>query len=182
MLPLFDPHAPRRLSIPVDNYWRGRMKLSWVFLLISLLASLAFFTKPQTAALGNLSRWAFLLTFAGVGLRTNLRELGKQGARPFLVGAIGEVAIAAITRMRANREWKDSPALFFGAWAIFPALFFSFSESKLPGYVLPAIPPVPSPRISAAPALWTAPVSSPTTSTGLLSTPERWQILSAPSL
>ena len=38
-----------------------------------------------------------VLTFAGVGLRTNLRELGKQGARPFLVGAIGEIAIAAIT-------------------------------------------------------------------------------------
>jgi uncharacterized membrane protein YadS len=38
-----------------------------------------------------------LLTFAGVGLRTNLRELGKQGWRPFVVGAIGEVAIAALT-------------------------------------------------------------------------------------
>lgn len=67
------------------------------FLLISLLASVGFFTKPQIAAIGNLSRWAFLLTFAGVGLRTNLRDLGKQGARPFLVGAIGEIAIAAIT-------------------------------------------------------------------------------------
>jgi uncharacterized integral membrane protein (TIGR00698 family) len=77
--------------------WKKFPKFVLGFLLISLLASLAFFTKPQTAALGNLSRWAFLLTFAGVGLRTNLRELGKQGARPFLVGAIGEVAIAAIT-------------------------------------------------------------------------------------
>jgi uncharacterized membrane protein YadS len=48
-------------------------------------------------ALGNLSRWAFLLTFAGVGLRTNLKELGKQGIRPFLVGAIGEMVIALIT-------------------------------------------------------------------------------------
>jgi uncharacterized membrane protein YadS len=43
------------------------------------------------------SRWAFLLTFAGVGLRTNLKDLFKQGARPFIVGAVGEVAIAAIT-------------------------------------------------------------------------------------
>ena len=55
------------------------------------------FTKPQLLALGNLSRWAFLLTFAGVGLRTNLKDLFKQGARPFIVGAVGEVAIAAIT-------------------------------------------------------------------------------------
>jgi uncharacterized membrane protein YadS len=40
---------------------------------------------------------AFLLTFAGVGLRTNLKDLFKQGARPFIVGALGEIAIAAIT-------------------------------------------------------------------------------------
>jgi len=77
--------------------WAKFPKFVLGFLLISLLASVGFFTKPQTAALGNLSRWAFLLTFAGVGLRTNLRDLGKQGVRPFLVGAIGEIAIAVIT-------------------------------------------------------------------------------------
>jgi len=67
------------------------------FLLISLLATLGVFAKPQLTSLANLSRWAFLLTFAGVGLRTNLRELGRQGWRPFAVGAIGEVFIAVIT-------------------------------------------------------------------------------------
>jgi uncharacterized integral membrane protein (TIGR00698 family) len=77
--------------------WSKFPKFVLGFLLISVLASVAFFTKPQIAAIGNLSRWAFLLTFAGVGLRTNLRELGKQGAKPFLVGAIGEVAIALLT-------------------------------------------------------------------------------------
>ncbi len=77
--------------------WAKFPKFVLGFLLISLLASIAFFSKPQLTAIGNLSRWAFLLTFAGVGLRTNLRELGKQGARPFLVGAIGEVAIASLT-------------------------------------------------------------------------------------
>jgi uncharacterized integral membrane protein (TIGR00698 family) len=77
--------------------WTKFPKFVLGFLLISLLSSVAFFTKPEIAALGNLSRWAFLLTFAGVGLRTNLRELGKQGARPFLVGAIGEIAIAVLT-------------------------------------------------------------------------------------
>jgi uncharacterized membrane protein YadS len=66
------------------------------------------FTKPQLTALGNLSRWAFLLTFAGVGLRTNIRELGKQGWRPLAIGALGEVAIAAITL-----------ALVFGADRLF---------------------------------------------------------------
>jgi uncharacterized integral membrane protein (TIGR00698 family) len=77
--------------------WSKFPKFVLGFLVVSLLASIGFFTKPQITAIGNLSRWAFLLTFAGVGLRTNLRELGKQGARPFLVGAIGEIAIAGLT-------------------------------------------------------------------------------------
>ena len=77
--------------------WSKFPKFVLGFLVVSLVASIGFFTKPEITAIGNLSRWAFLLTFAGVGLRTNLRELGKQGARPFLVGAIGEIAIAGLT-------------------------------------------------------------------------------------
>jgi len=77
--------------------WLKFPKFILGFLLLSVLASLAVFNKPQIVALGNLSRWAFLLTFAGVGLRTNFRELGKQGLRPFVVGAVGEIVIAGIT-------------------------------------------------------------------------------------
>ena len=88
--------------------WQKFPRFVLGFLLISLLASVAVFTKPQLTALGNLSRWAFLLTFAGVGLRTNIRELGKQGWRPLAIGALGEVAIAAITL-----------ALVFGADRLF---------------------------------------------------------------
>jgi uncharacterized integral membrane protein (TIGR00698 family) len=77
--------------------WKKFPKFVLGFLLVSLLATVGFFTKPQLAAVGNLSRWAFLLTFAGVGLRTNLRELSKQGPRPFIVGAVGEIVIAVIT-------------------------------------------------------------------------------------
>jgi uncharacterized integral membrane protein (TIGR00698 family) len=77
--------------------WQKFPKFVLGFLLISILATIGFFTKPQLTNLANLSRWAFLLTFAGVGLRTNLRELGKQGWRPFAVGAIGEIAIAIVT-------------------------------------------------------------------------------------
>ncbi len=40
------------------------------------------------------------------------------------------------------QSWRDSPALFFGCWAVFPVIFFSFSQSKLPGYILPAMPPL----------------------------------------
>ncbi len=87
--------------------WNKFPKFVLGFLFISLLATLGSSTNPviaalgfnkaQLTALGNLSRWAFLLTFAGVGLRTNLKDLFKQGARPFIVGALGEIVIAAIT-------------------------------------------------------------------------------------
>ena len=53
--------------------------------------------RMQLTALANLSRWAFLLTFAGVGLRTNFNEMRKQGLGPFAVGAIGEIVIAVVT-------------------------------------------------------------------------------------
>jgi uncharacterized integral membrane protein (TIGR00698 family) len=77
--------------------WQKFPKFVLGFLLISILATYHFFTKEQTTAVANLSRWAFLLTFAGVGLRTNFREMRKQGLRPFAVGAIGEVVIAVFT-------------------------------------------------------------------------------------
>jgi uncharacterized integral membrane protein (TIGR00698 family) len=77
--------------------WSKFPKFVLGFLLISTLASVGFFSKTGLVAVGNLSRWAFLLTFAGVGLRTSFRELSKQGLRPFLVGTIGEVVIAVIT-------------------------------------------------------------------------------------
>jgi uncharacterized integral membrane protein (TIGR00698 family) len=77
--------------------WSKFPKFVLGFLLISLLATVGFFSKPQLLAVGNLSRWAFLLTFAGVGLRTSFRDLSRQGIRPFLVGAIGEIVIALLT-------------------------------------------------------------------------------------
>jgi 4-amino-4-deoxy-L-arabinose transferase-like glycosyltransferase len=49
------------------------------------------------------------------------------------------VGVDALGRYR-EKKWRDSPAFFFGCWALFPVLFFSFSESKLPSYILPAIP------------------------------------------
>src|ERR1700686_5363829 len=74
--------------------WQKFPKFVLGFLLISVHATYSFFNKDQVGALANLSRWAFLLTFAGVGLRTNFRDMRKQGLRPFAVGAIGEGAIA----------------------------------------------------------------------------------------
>lgn len=88
--------------------WRKFPKFILGFLAISLFVTFHFFTKDQVSSLANLSRWAFLLTFSGVGLRTNFRELSKQGLRPFIVGALGEILIAALTLglvIGANRIW-----------------------------------------------------------------------------
>ena len=55
---------------------------------------------------------------------------------PFLVEAL----------IKARRwAWRDSDSLsivrvFALAWLLFPIVFFSFSGSKLPGYILPALP------------------------------------------
>jgi len=77
--------------------WTKFPKFVLGFLLISALATAGAFTKPQLGSLANLSRWAFLLTFAGVGLRTNFADLRRQGLRPFVVGALGEIVIAVLT-------------------------------------------------------------------------------------
>ena len=77
--------------------WSKFPKFVLGFLLISLVATLGVFTKAQIADIANLSRWAFLLTFAGVGLQTNVRELRKQGLKPLAIGAIGEFVIAGLT-------------------------------------------------------------------------------------
>ncbi len=50
--------------------------------------------------------------------------------------------IADAARSVRNKTSADSPAAFFACWALFPVLFFSLSQSKLPGYILPAIPPL----------------------------------------
>jgi 4-amino-4-deoxy-L-arabinose transferase-like glycosyltransferase len=42
---------------------------------------------------------------------------------------------------RHFRISPNSPALFIACWSVFTLLFFTLSESKLPGYILPAIPP-----------------------------------------
>jgi uncharacterized integral membrane protein (TIGR00698 family) len=77
--------------------WNKFPKFILGFLAISVLATAGFFTHGQLTSLSNLSRWAFLPAFAGVGLRTNLRDLVGQGWRPLIVGILGEIFIALVT-------------------------------------------------------------------------------------
>jgi uncharacterized integral membrane protein (TIGR00698 family) len=87
--------------------WNKFPKFVLGFLLVSLLATFGAFSKEQMADIANLSRWAFLLTFAGVGLRTDFREMRKQGFYPFIVGAVAEivVTIATLAMVLALQPW-----------------------------------------------------------------------------
>jgi len=77
--------------------WQKFPKFILGFLAISILATAGFFTKGQLNSIASLSQWAFLPAFAGVGLRTNMKDLVGQGWRPLAVGILGEVFIALIT-------------------------------------------------------------------------------------
>lgn len=90
-------HQAREITNKTAFLWQKFPKFVLGFVLISLAATLGAFNKAQITDIANLSRWAFLLTFAGVGLRTNLREMRKQGLRPLVVGAVGEFALAGLT-------------------------------------------------------------------------------------
>ncbi len=66
---------------------------------------------------------------------------------PVLLGGffpwIFQLALAA--RRLAPSRWRgssavDSKELFLWLWGLVPIVFFSFSRSKLPGYILPSIP------------------------------------------
>lgn len=47
-----------------------------------------------------------------------------------------------IQKPSPQKPSKCSPGFFFACWAAFPIIFFSFSQSKLPSYILPAIPAI----------------------------------------
>jgi 4-amino-4-deoxy-L-arabinose transferase-like glycosyltransferase len=52
--------------------------------------------------------------------------------------------LASKSPLNALRRWRqwDSRLVFLVCWFLFPIIFFSLSESKLPGYILPSFPPL----------------------------------------
>ena len=59
---------------------------------------------------------------------------------PWIIAFLAALLVAII-RLK-NKAAIVSNEMFFASWALFPVLFFSISQSKLPGYILPAIPPL----------------------------------------
>jgi hypothetical protein len=76
--------------------WRKFPKFVLGFLLISLLATLGYFTKPQLTSLANLSRWAFLLDLRGSRPPHQPPRTRQARLEALCRGAIGEVFIALV--------------------------------------------------------------------------------------
>lgn len=51
------------------------------------------------------------------------------------------ILVAWIRGLRSTARTENA-TIFYACWALFPVFFFSLSQSKLPGYILPAIPPL----------------------------------------
>ena len=77
--------------------WDKFPKFVLGFLAVSAIATAGWLTKGQSTNIANVSKWAFLLTFAGVGLNTNVRQLVRTGWRPLVVAVIGLVVVAAVS-------------------------------------------------------------------------------------
>jgi len=61
------------------------------------IATAHWLSKGQTANLANVSKWAFLLTFAGVGITTDIRQIARAGWRPLVVAIIGLAVVASVS-------------------------------------------------------------------------------------
>jgi uncharacterized integral membrane protein (TIGR00698 family) len=69
-------------------------KFALGLIVFSALATVHFWSKSALDNLNHLYRWAFLLGFAGVGLRTSLSRLRTRGVRPLAL-ALGVQTITA---------------------------------------------------------------------------------------
>jgi uncharacterized integral membrane protein (TIGR00698 family) len=77
--------------------WQKFPKFVLGFLAVSAIATAGWLTKGQSANLANVSKWAFLLTFAGVGLNTDFRQIARTGWRPLVVAVIGLTVVASVS-------------------------------------------------------------------------------------
>jgi uncharacterized integral membrane protein (TIGR00698 family) len=77
--------------------WDKFPKFVLGFLAVSAIATAGWLSRGQTANLANVSKWAFLLTFAGVGLNTDIRQIARTGWRPLVVAVIGLIVVASVS-------------------------------------------------------------------------------------
>ncbi|SEH47941.1 conserved hypothetical integral membrane protein [Halopenitus malekzadehii] len=67
------------------------------FLLLIALSTIGMFTPAQRTAIGNTSSWLFLVAFAGLGMRMNVREFREAGIAPVVVVLLALVVVSSGT-------------------------------------------------------------------------------------
>jgi 4-amino-4-deoxy-L-arabinose transferase-like glycosyltransferase len=61
---------------------------------------------------------------------------------PLLLAGTFPWSVLALAGLRAVRPRREQAELFVLLWLLLPLLFFSAAASKLPGYILPCLPPL----------------------------------------
>lgn len=97
-------YASKGMAKQIDHkgkfLWQKFPKFVLGFVLFAVLASVGVFGGQKSAMLASiksLEGWAFLFTFAGVGLRTRFSDMAKTGWKPFVVGIAAETSVALVT-------------------------------------------------------------------------------------
>lgn len=75
--------------------WSSFPKFVLGFLVVMVIANLGFLSDTQITSLSNLSDWAFLIAFAGLGLEIRFTELRSTGYKPIFVVFTSLVIVAS---------------------------------------------------------------------------------------
>ncbi len=94
-------YAKKGMTEEVENkgrfIWDKFPKFLLGFLLMSLLSTVGFFNAEQIGDMKHLYKWAFMLSFVGVGFRTQFSRMKETGLKAFFIGLGAELAVSIIT-------------------------------------------------------------------------------------
>jgi uncharacterized integral membrane protein (TIGR00698 family) len=93
-------HKGRFIWNKFPKFVLGFVAMSVLFTILTAVASSPESQARVSSLMGDLKhlyKWAFLFTFAGVGLRTSFRDMAGAGWKPFVVGIATEAAVATFT-------------------------------------------------------------------------------------
>ncbi|WP_366923515.1 YeiH family protein [Metallumcola ferriviriculae] len=94
-------YARKGMTGQVENkgqfIWSRFPKFLLGFLAFSLLGTVGFFSSDNITSLKHLSSWAFMLSFAGIGFRTEFARMRVSGFKPVIVGFGAMLAVSVVT-------------------------------------------------------------------------------------
>ncbi|GAB6100677.1 YeiH family protein [Halanaerocella petrolearia] len=94
-------YARKGITDQVENkgqfIWERFPKFLIGFLLMSILSTLGFFSAQEITNLKHLYKWVFMLSFVGVGFRTQFSKMKETGLKPFFVGLGAELVVSVFT-------------------------------------------------------------------------------------